>query len=467
MSWCGRPYAADDIEMDTLVHGFDDSGEKLPLDPENQPDDILSGFENEDQPGTITEEVSKESGYSMDGYVKFASAYNYAHEGPQKEETDWRGVSKLKSELYLELNAKLQRDWRIRISGKGAYDAIYGIRGHAEFSDDVLDNYETDLILTETWLSGSPTSSLDLKVGRQIVVWGKSDNIRVTDVLNPLDLREPGLTDIEDLRVPVFMTRIDYFFGNWNLGGFLIHELRYNQNPEFGSDFYPGDTPPPDQEDPEEGFDETEYALALSGTFSGWDIAFYYADIVSDAFRPELVSVFPIPETQLKHDRLDFYGAAFNMAWGNWLVKLEAAYLEGFRFVNTGDEIFSRLDLLAGLEYSGIRSTTMSLEVANRHVVAYDRQLNDAPDETVKDDTQSALRFTRSFLNETLEFTLLAILYGTGQDDGALQRLGLDYDIDDAWRARVGIVAYQAGKRPPTEHIEDNDRIFLELKYAF
>jgi hypothetical protein len=467
VNWSGKLYASDEIEIDTLLQGFEERSENSPADADSQSDDILSGFEDESPIETTAENDSRESDYPLGGYAKFASAYNYAHKAPSAGETDWRGISKLKSDLYLELNAKLQSDWRFRFSGKGVYDGIYRIKGYDEYTDDVRDNYETDLILTETWLAGSLTPWLDLKVGRQIVVWGKSDNIRITDVLNPLDLREPGLTDIEDLRLPVLMTRVDYYFGKWNLGGFLIHELRYNQNPEFGSDFYPGDTPPPDEEDPEEGFGESEYALALSGIFSRWDIAFYYANLVNDAFRPELVSVFPIPETRLKHDRLDFYGTALNVAWGNWLVKTEAAYWEGFRFFNTEDEIFSRIDLLAGLEYTGFQDMTISLEVANRHVVDFDSQLEDSPDEIVENDTQTALRLTRSFLNEALEITVLAIRYGTGQDDGALQRLSLDYDIDDAWRVRVGVVAYQAGDRPPFEHVEDNDRVFLDLKYSF
>ena len=36
------------------------------------------------------------------------------------------------------------------------------------------------------------------------------DNLRVTDVLNPMDLRVPGLTDIDDLRLPVTMIKLDY-----------------------------------------------------------------------------------------------------------------------------------------------------------------------------------------------------------------------------------------------------------------
>ena len=60
------------------------------------------------------------------------------------------------------------------------------------------------------------------------MVWGKSDNIRVTDVLNPLELREPGLVDLEMIRLPVTMTKLDYYIKGLNLSGIVIHEVRYH-----------------------------------------------------------------------------------------------------------------------------------------------------------------------------------------------------------------------------------------------
>ncbi len=104
--------------------------------------------------------------------------------------------------------------------------------------------------------------SLDIKVGRQIIVWGRSDNMRVTDVLNPLDLREPGLTDIEDLRMPVAMTRLDFYHGNWNVTGVAVHEQRSDKKPSYGSDFYPLPLvfgPLPDKE-PKSEIDNTGFA---------------------------------------------------------------------------------------------------------------------------------------------------------------------------------------------------------------
>ena len=103
------------------------------------------------------------------------------------------------------------------------------IDGRDNYTDDVLDDYEKELEFDEVYLQGSVTNDMDLKAGRQIVVWGRSDNIRITDVLNPLDLRWPGLVEIEKLRLPVTMTKLDYYIKGWSLSGIALHEVRYNK----------------------------------------------------------------------------------------------------------------------------------------------------------------------------------------------------------------------------------------------
>ena len=169
-----------------------------------------------------------------------------------------------------------------------------------------------ELELLETYVQGSLLRYLDVKAGRQIVVWGKLDNIRVTDILNPLNLREIGATDIEDLRLPVNMLKIDGYLFNWTLTGIAIPEIRFNKNPEYGSDFYPAELPPPHEETPENGFEHMEYALSASGVFSGWDIAFYWADVYSDTSHLERLPGFY--QVELAHAHINLYGAAFDVA---------------------------------------------------------------------------------------------------------------------------------------------------------
>ena len=458
-----KPEVSDDAIQDVL-EGFEEDTEKSKTD-----DDIIEGFDDdtkEAEPELPKDEL-KPSIFSFNGDIELGASYNFAHHKPEGNETDWRGLSRLRTELNLELDAKFSSSWQARISGKGAYDFAYAIKGRDEFTDEVLDNYEKELELGETYIQGSLTKSLDVKIGRQIVVWGKSDHIRVTDVLNPLDMCEPGLTDIEDLRLPVAMSRLDYYVGDWSLTGIVIHEIRFNKSPEYGSDFYPGSQPPPHEDKPDSCCKNTEYAAAINGIFSGWDISFYWADYYNDMPHMELVSAGPPPQTEWKHARLKMLGAAFNAAVGNWLLKTEAAYIDGFEFFNSQGKEYSRIDVLAGIEYSGFKDTTVSIEAANRHINDFDDVLELPLDQAQEDEFQWIVRLTRDFLNEILTLTLLASTYGATGQDGAFQRFSAEYDVTDSIEIAGGVVLYQSGDLARYRNIGDNDRMFCEIKYSF
>jgi len=100
----------------------------------------------------------------------------------------------LRPELELTLKKKFSDSWQGQISAWGYYDLVYSLQGRDNYTSEVLDSYEKELQLRDTFIQGSLTEKLDTKIGRQIVVWGALDNLRVTDVLNPLDLRVLGLT---------------------------------------------------------------------------------------------------------------------------------------------------------------------------------------------------------------------------------------------------------------------------------
>ncbi|MEA3279156.1 MAG: DUF1302 family protein [Thermodesulfobacteriota bacterium] len=466
----GQAFAAEDEILDEIINGFDD---KKPEASADTMQDVLEGFDDDTKeaetelPPKLQKNEIKPSVFSLNGDVELGVSCNFAHDKPEGNETDWRGLSRLRTELNLELDAKFSSLWQARISGKGAYDFAYSIKGRDEFTDDMLDNYEKELELGETYLLGSLTKSLDVKVGRQIVVWGKSDNIRVTDVLNPLDMREPGLTDIEDLRLPVTMSRLDYYVGAWSLTGIAIHEIRFNKSPEYGSDFYPGSQPPPHEDKPGHCGKNTEYAAAISGIFSGWDISFYLADYYNDTPDTQLISAVPLPQTEWKHARLKMFGAAFNQALGNWLLKTEAAYIDGFEFFNTPGKEYFRIDVLAGMEYSGFTDTTFSIEAVNRHIDGFEESLKLTPDNAQEDEFQWVARLTRDFLNDTLTLTLLASTYGATGQDGALQRFSAEYDVSDSVQITGGVVLYQSGDLARYRNIGDNDRLFCKIKYSF
>ena len=454
-------YADEASTIDELVEGFEEEEKKT-----DELDSIMDGFDEDAEEIKEPEEKEDEkpSRISFDGYFKQGLSYNFAHDPPEPGETDWRGLSRLRSDINLELKAKLSETWRAQVEIEAYYDFVFAIRGRDEFTGEVLDNREKELELGESYILGSITDKLDFRFGRQIMVWGKSDNIRITDILNPLDLREPGLVDIEDLRLPVFMTRMDYYLGNWNLSGILIHEIRFNKVPAYGSDFFPGISRPPPEDVPSNSIDNTEFAASLSGILSGWDVAFYFADVYNK--QPHQV-IEPDGQRVRKHERLEMFGSAFNLALGNWLLKAEAAYLDGFKFFNAPGESFSRADMLVGFEYTGFHETVISFEVANRHLFDFEDALKQAPDKAIENEFQTAFRFSRAFLNDTLSVIFLAQTFDLLGDGGAFQRISAEYDLTDSIQLSGGFVFYTSGDLRQFNNIGDNDRLFLGIKYSF
>jgi hypothetical protein len=481
-------FAQDDQKLDDILEGFDggqNSADELQdamegFEDEALPaveteamseDEILEEFEAEDQEtqSAISDKKYLPSFLSVDGYIKLSSVYAYRAHDAAGTDTSWHGLTRLRPEIKLIADADLSDTWQARISGHAFYDLAYSINDRSEYTDDVRDNYETEIRLDEVYLAGSLTRDLDLKAGRQIVVWGRSDNIRITDVLNPLDLRWPGLVDIEKLRLPVTMSKLDYYYKGWSLSGIALHEVRYNDNPEFGSDFFPGTQPLPGRESPDEGFniDNTQFAAALNGIFRGWDVSVYFANIYAQTGYLSPTAAVPAPRFKIKHPRINMFGGAFNIARGNWLFKTEAAFFDGFKFTITEDKDFSRLDALAGVDYSGLSDATITLELANRHYFDFDTRLENSPDFQKEDLFEWALRITKPYWNDTLNLTFLSTIFGETGDEGGFQRFTAEYDLTDSIELTGGLVFYQSGDLRRTRKIEDNDRVYFDVQYNF
>ena len=475
--------ATKDASLEEALSGFGDStnGEQ---GGDTSLDDALSGFDDTSGGKTPTmsepEEDDKASPpwLELTGAVTVSSSYNYAHKAPEADRTDYRGLSRLRGRLDLKLDADLAAGWKARLGASGYHDLAYQINGRDNYTTETLDEYESEARLKEAYILGSPLDSVDIKIGRQIVAWGRSDNIRVTDVLNPMDVREPGMVDIEDIREPLTMTRLDWYFGDWSVTGIAIHEIKFNFMPPYGSEFYPLTTPMPREEIPASTAQNTEYGLELAGIFPGFDISFYLADFYDDNFSlrsmPMVMAqpqVYPPPEGSvpfiLVHDRLKMAGMAMNKSLGNFMVKMEAAWLDGFTFPQTGEKKFQRYDGLLGVEYTGYTETVISWEIAARHIPEHVAAIADAPlgvDPTV---WQMALRYSQDFMHQTLHLQALVSVTGLDAAGGAFERVQLKYDIMDSMSTTVGVVAFQAGESAFFLNAGNNDRAFLEVKYSF
>jgi hypothetical protein len=406
--------------LDAIMDGFDDEPKR-----EESVDDIMGGFDDEAEKifdkktlhcGTTLPEKDKNH-YSLTGELTEQIAYSYSGDEPHDN------ISSLKSSLFLDYEYKFKNGFKFKSNAKAYYDAIYDIRGSEKYSSYELDELRSEVELYDAYIEGTLTDKLDMRLGRQVVVWGRSDTIRVTDVLNPIDNRRPGMVDIEDLRLPVTMAKLDYFMADWRITPIVVLEQRFSKNPPFGSAFNPFRAVPNDKD-----YFEVTPALSIGAEFSGWDVNFYSAQI-----------------SKSEDKKIEMYGTALNILSGSWLLKSEFAYFD--------NEIAEKKGLL-GVEYNGVADTLISYDIAVNKIDGLGR------------DYQHAFRISSDFMNATIKANYLISLFGSRMDEGGFQRAWVKYDIVDGVFANVGVVDYIGGSQQ-FDTISDSDMVFLDLTYSF
>lgn len=447
------------------------------------------GFDDDETYVTNAPEPAapEERFWDLSGDLSLGTSYNYL-DHDSATGTPYGNLSRLRAQLDLQLDLDLPREWKMRVEGYGFYDFTYVFKGRSQYTRDVRDDYIWEVDFREVWLQGRLGPSLDWKLGRQIVNWGRSDTLQVLDVLNPLDNREPGLVDIDDLRLPVTMARVDYYpkwvpegWGDWSLQLLVIPEFRQARNPPIGSDFNPVpiviDLP---SDKPDHFFDEPEYGGSLTGMFSGWDVSLYAARVYANT--PAVVFAEGLPPGSLRHDSITMIGAGGNWTVGSWLFKGEMAWFDGLAFTSGSSPAAgvvrlktvekSRFDTLVGVEYYGINDLQIAFEVVQRHILNYDGALKFEAGgvefaDAEQDSFEAAFRVTADFMNSRLQLTGVAVVLIGDAYQGSVERLQANYQLMDALNLAGGIVLYQGGDDPYFESIARNDRLFLQIDYDF
>lgn len=401
--------------------------------------------------------------WSYDGFMSFFTAYNFQKPEPQAGEADFTGFSRMRFRYFPELSVDLPSGWSMLASANFSYDAIFSYNDRHLYQQSYIDDEEIEAEIRELHLGGRVSSNMDIKVGRQILVWGNSDNIRVVDVLNPLDLREPGLTTLEDIRLPVFMIRGDYYFSDWGLNMVVIPEFMADRMPAYGSDYYAFPNPPLTEIEPSNSSDNYQYAVALRGHFYQWDLSLNLADVFEH--QPRYIQTGS--GTVAKYYRYTMLGLTSNLATGSWLIKTEIAYLNNLYKDAFPGANFDRIDLLLGVEYYGINDHTITVEAARREIPDYDPVNTELPGYPEKQQSQLVIQDRADFRHQTVSTLFNASLFDFNRDASAIYRAEVNYKPFDAWRLGMGIIIYRAGNNAFINGIADDDRLYFEVRHDY
>jgi len=318
---------------------------------------------------------------------------------------------------------------------------------------------------------------IDLRIGKQQIIWGKADGVFITDIISPKDLSEFLLPDFEEIRIGVNAIKADYYFGNHTLEIVWLPVFEPTRLPEQNSIWLP------DMDFPvAPAFDES--GRAVKPTLGNSELFAKYAAITS-AIDFELVAGYAWdddpalhvsrvidPETRQlsaltvrpQHHRLSIAGGSFSTSVGPIVLRAESAYYDGKRFATTkplDDDGIAKKDYihyLVGVDAS-VWDLTLSGQFIQQAILNYDAALQQDEFENTM-----TLLLRRDLFRETLTVDLFSYI-GLNSGD-ALIRPRIYYDLTDGVELLLGANIF-SGNEGRFGQYDDNDMLYVKLKYSF
>ncbi|MFH1148230.1 MAG: DUF1302 family protein [Pseudomonadota bacterium] len=260
----------------------------------------------------------------------------------------------------------------------------------------------------------------DLRVGNQIVRWGKTDEISPVDNVNPQDLRQALTLKLEDRKLPVFMARLQYFTPDGALEAIYLPHFRSSKLDFFESDWAvfnhlrqeikdgPGvpsalksylDRIDVTEEDYSTGIDNSEIGVRYTGTARGRDygLSYFYS-----RSRTPFIDRFPITNisvedpsgaallsqiSQLRfsddtnvhviYPRNQIWGAEMETTRGPYGIRGEMAYMTDRVFLNSDLTSTKKgiIHYVLGVDRTFANDLYANLQVSQRKIFNYDERI--------------------------------------------------------------------------------------------
>lgn len=333
-----------------------------------------------------------------------------------------------------------------------------------------------DLELRELYVEANP-GDLYLRIGKQQVVWGASDGLKVLDVVNPQSFREFILAEFEDSRIPLWTIDVETRVGATDLQFVLIPEQTYHQTPGPDAPFAitaPRFVPPPppgsaaelrEPQRPSRPLADADAGLRLATLQAGWDLSLFYLYHFEDIAVPRLETGPTGPEIVPGYDRVHLLGGSFAKAFGTVTLRGELGYTLGRAFaLRAGDADgvaeSDAIGSVVGLDWTGATHWLVSAQLFVDQVVDPPGPLH-----RPRTDTTGTLYLRRLYRNDTVAAELRWL--ASANDGDGLLRPRLSYDLDDRITLWGGLDWFYGDRQGTFGQFDANDRAVFGVRYHF
>ena len=178
----------------------------------------------------ITAELKNETAV----FAKSGQTNNGARSMLDTREHDAGDLMKFENSARIFFNGDLGEDSSWHMELRPVYDtegARDNHRGHMLYSQN---DYLRELYVD------TEASGWYLRLGKQQVVWGTADGIKLLDIINPTDFRELNQNGVADARIPIWMINAERNFSNGGNLQLIVSQAEENKFPGLDTDGDPG-----------------------------------------------------------------------------------------------------------------------------------------------------------------------------------------------------------------------------------
>lgn len=314
----------------------------------------------------------------------------------------------------------------------------------------------------------------DIVIGKTIVRWGTGDGINPMDLINPVDRKDPISGARSDSRLPVWLLNGMADFGNFNFDVVFLPRGEVSGLPDRDSPWEgafkglnqaaaAGDILLESGDEPERWFTDSEVALKIQTNWKGVDLALIYYDGFSDMpfLRWSHGDLNPIVTPE--YPRFNALGVAFANGFGKSTIRGELAVKHDLAYPGRDSFEPVKRDFYQGV--FGYDYTTNSSSYYN--VQLFCSMIGNGAGNPDAEWYAHGLTFEVHglFLNDDLKAGVRGTAYTS--DEGSSMEFFTEYQVGDALAIDSGIMVFEGVEGSTLGQYDNNDMLYLKVRYYF
>lgn len=480
---------------DRLVVDLYAETEMAPVEKEMEPSDLAPAQSSENTPQLAEHQKNlidsrpekvREGGESASTQVYFDGTWEqeWALATQDGESQKFEAIVEPRVDMVLSSSWRLTGIARLRLDVVGDLGPGEDRPGnYSTISGPLYNSEHAEFSLRELYVDTRVGDSL-WRLGKQQVVWGQADGIKVLDVVNPQSYREFITDDFDDSRIPLWTVNVEIPVAEHsNLQLLWIPDTTYHELAEPGTPYaFTSSRIVPQSSEfligvdsdsalkPDDNLSDGDYGARYSTFFRGWDITFnylyHYQDFPVFYQYEDTASSNPSVVIRPEYERNNLYGGTLSNAFGDFTIRAEMAYsTDTFhlssdlsrRGIGESEELASVL----GVDWDlGSMDSFISAQWFQSHLFDYDNSIE-------RDQTEhnASFLYQRTFDNEVWRFDALAV-YSLNHHDSWLQ-FKLRYLMRSNLEVWLGGDFFQGNEDGLFGQFSEQDRFLMGMELGF